>query len=121
MIDAREPLRALHARAETAARAILARVFKYEAKTEKAKKVREQYLSDMKHIAAFMNAAEIYMNQPPDVVYAPTKVGAQYIAPEKTPKKTPEKTPEPKLTEADREWLRAESIWRAKDVWHDHY
>lgn len=117
MIDAREPLRALHARAETAARAILARVFKYEAKTEKAKKVREQYLSDMKHIAAFMNAAEIYMNQPPDVVYVTDGVGAQYIAPEKTPKKTPE----PKLTEADREWLRAESIWRAKDVWHDHY
>lgn len=117
MIDAREPLRALHARAETAARAILARVFKYEAKTEKTKKVREQYLSDMKHIAAFMNAAEIYMNQPPDVVYATARqtvgVGAQYIA--------PEKTPEPKLTEADREWLRAESIWRAKDVWHDHY
>lgn len=126
MIDAREPLRALHARAETAARAILTRVFKYQAKTEKQLKVQEAYKEDMRHINAFLNTAQIYINTPLEMVYV--------VAP---PPPAPEKneTPDIKrlfddackrrgdewLREANRERRRAESIARAKKVWEHLY
>lgn len=125
MIDAREPLRALHERAETAARSILTRVFKYQAKTEQQLKAQEAYKEDMRHITAFLNTAQIYINTPMEMVY----VVASAPAPERDEPRDLKRLFDDACKRRGDEWLReqnrerrrAESIARAKKVWEHLY
>lgn len=124
MIDAREPLRALHARAETAARAILSRVFKYQAKTEKQLKVQEAYKEDMRHINAFLNTAQIYINTPLEMVYVvatPTPEINEARDLKKLFDDACNRRRAEWISEQNRERRRAESITRAKTVWEHLY
>jgi len=125
MIDEREPLRALHARAEKAARAVRARVFRYQPKTEKQQKIQEEYKEDLRHINAFLNTAEIYLNTPIEMVYVVAK-------PQPTEKHEPraiqqlfddacKRRRDEWLREENRERRRAESIANARQVWEHLY
>lgn len=125
MIDAREPLRRLHERAETAARSILTRVFKYQAKTEKQLKAQEAYKEDMRHINAFLNTAQIYINTPMEMVYVVAKPQPIETPEARSVKQCFDEAAKSRRTEwlqeENRERRRAESIARAKKVWEHLY
>lgn len=125
MIDAREPLRALHERAETAARSILTRVFKYHAKTEKQLKTQEAYKADMRHINAFLNTAQIYINTPMEMVYVVTAPPAPEQPATRDLKQVFDDACKRRRDEWNREETRerrrAESIAHARKVWEHLY